>query len=197
VSRLSCWENIRILAVDFGSSIPFIDPEADILFPCLQYLHVLAFHEDIIRYITFRWQIPSLKTLSIRGTRSSAWGGLLENHRRLTKLEVLVLNNTNQLIIPQDITFTELQTLYFRAKCSETIHAPRLERYGLYGGSATDASEIAGSVRRAIGMFPTIKYVDISVQEFRNVSPFLQAVFMTEFEFILGTDIKLKVRTIE
>jgi hypothetical protein len=202
LSGLSRWDNIRILSVTFESDawILSFNSQLDILFPRLQFLQLFTLKPEFIRYITLRWQLPGLKTLSINGTRSSVWGGLLENNRGITKLCVLVLEDTNQLFIPQDITFPQLQTLYFRAKCSEvyeTIHAPRLERYGLYCESPTNASEISGSVRRAIAMFPSIKYVDLSVRRFGNISLVLQAKFMKEFEFMHGTGIKLEVGATE
>jgi hypothetical protein len=208
MSGLSHWENIRILSVDFGvgaapvftsiRELDTINSELDILFPNLQSLQLFTFEAATIQYITLRWQLPSLKTLLIKGIRSSVWGGLLENHK--TKLDALILNDYGEPVMPH-ITFPQLRTLYFRAAeysgVYDTIRAPRLERYGLYGGFLTDAPEISGSIRRAISTFPNTKHVDLSVHQFRNLSPAVQANFMEMFEFMHGTGIKLEVRTIE
>jgi hypothetical protein len=208
VSGLSRWENIRILSVDFGvgasaavfnicRELDTINSGLDILFPHLQSLQLFTFEADTIQYITSRWQLPSLKTLLIKGIRSSVWGGLLENHK--TKLEALVLNDYDEPVMPH-ITFPQLRTLYFRAAeysgVYDAISAPRLERYGLYGGFLIDAPEISGSVRRAISTFPSTNHVDLSIHQFRDFSPVLQARFMEKFEFMHGTGIKLEVRTI-
>jgi hypothetical protein len=156
------WNNVRILHVNFVTTLSFTEHPQTVHLTRLENLHVKDKGSNVSWYLVKYWEVPSLRILSIDSSdrqNSAYWiNWLAKVANRLEKLQLSIRADVDKSEV---IFMPRLRVLYisFNYHGWIPIKAPQLHRAGYYDIQWLSSYHLNERAEELVELFPTIVYL--------------------------------------